>query len=122
MMRKAWAAGMLMLLMVAGIAIFALHWQGKETIQYYTARNKPYATAVPVIWPNGTVNVNTADAAALQTLTGISKSQIKALLKDREENGSFDYPEDLLYIKGIGEKTLAKIYNQLDFSWRESSN
>lgn len=122
MTRRAWAACLLVLLMIAGITIIASHWQGNDTVMCYTAFVKPAATAVPAAWPSGTVNVNTADAETLQTLTGINQSQIEALLADRAENGDFDFPEDLTYVKGIGEKTLAKLYDQLDFTWRNTGN
>jgi len=122
MTRRAWARGLLVLLTAAGIALFALHWQGGDSVRYIRAGVKPVASVEPYTWPSGPVNVNTADADALQALEGMSKSQIEALLMDRAENGAFDYPEDLVYVKGIGEKTLAKVYDQLDFSGCEPGN
>ena len=118
MNRKAWAVGFLALLMIACVVLIVLHWQNVETVTYYRASIKPETSAEPYAWPSGAVNVNTADFDALQTLEGINRSQIEALLNDREMNGPYDFPEDLLSIKGIGEKTLQKIYDQLDFSWR----
>ncbi|MFH1880957.1 MAG: helix-hairpin-helix domain-containing protein, partial [Bacillota bacterium] len=85
---------------------------------YYRGPVKPAASAAPYTWPGGAVNVNTADFSQLQTLEGINRAQIEALLEDRERNGAFDFPEDLIYVKGIGEKTLEKIFSQLDFSWQ----
>lgn len=122
MTRRAWAGGLLALLMIAGGALLAMHWQGRETVTYRQASIKPLTSTEPVRYPEGAVNVNTADQEELQTLTGISRSQIQALLDDRERNGPFDFPEDLIYVKGIGEKTLEKIYEQLDFSWRADGN
>lgn len=52
------------------------------------------------------VNINTADAAALQSLPGIGEKRAKDILADREANGPFRYPEDLARVKGIGEETL----------------
>jgi len=119
---KPWAGVLLALLMIAGTALVALHWQDSDTVTYMLYTVKPITGAEPYGWPHGKVNVNTADRDELLTLTGINRSQIDALLEDREKNGAFDFPEDLVYVKGIGEKTLEKIYDQLDFSWRETGN
>ena len=52
------------------------------------------------------VNVNTASAEELETLTGIGPSLAEKIVKEREENGTFDSLEDLLRVKGIGESKL----------------
>ncbi|MBE0601876.1 MAG: helix-hairpin-helix domain-containing protein [Firmicutes bacterium] len=122
MTRRAWAGGFLALLMVAGVALLVSHWQGRETVTYLQASVKPAVSSAPYSWPGGDVNVNTADFEQLQTLTGINRSQMQALLDDRALYGDFDFPEDLIFIKGIGEKTLEKIFDQLDFSWRINSD
>jgi competence ComEA-like helix-hairpin-helix protein len=122
MMRRTWAGGLLALLMIAGGALVAAHWQARETSEYLQEPVKPVQSAEPYSWPSGSVNVNTADFAELETLSGINRSQIQALLDDRELYGPFDFPEDLIYVKGIGDKTLQKIYDQLDFSWRADGN
>lgn len=122
MTRRAWAGGFLALLMAAGGALVAAHWQGGETVTYLRAPVKPLTSAMPVRYPSGDVNVNTAELEELETLAGITQSQIQALLQNRELYGPFDFPEDLISVKGIGEKTLEKIYGQLDFSWRADGN
>ena len=121
MTRKAWAGGFLALLAIAGAAWIVLHWQGKETASYLLAEVKPVTSVAPYAWPSGSVNVNTAAYEELDTLSGMNSAQIQALLDDRAQYGPFDFPEDLIYVKGIGEKTLEKIYSQLDFSWRETA-
>lgn len=55
---------------------------------------------------DGKVNINKADANALQTLPGIGPSKADAIIEYRETNGSFQTVEDLLNISGIGEKPL----------------
>lgn len=121
MTRKAWAGVFLALLTAAGVFWIALHWQ-VETVQYLSETLRPVTSVAPYAWPAGTVNVNTAGFDTLRTLDGISDSQIEALLKDRAKNGAFDYPEDLVSVKGIGEKTLSKIYDQLDYSGNVPEN
>ena len=52
------------------------------------------------------VNVNTADAEELETLTGIGPSLAQAILDYRAAHGAFETAEDLLNVKGIGEAKL----------------
>lgn len=55
----------------------------------------------------GPVNVNTADAAALSAnLKGVGPAKAEAIIAYRTANGPFQKPEDLLKVKGIGQKTL----------------
>ncbi|CZQ82408.1 helix-hairpin-helix motif [Trichococcus palustris] len=51
------------------------------------------------------VNINTADAAQLQTLTGIGEKKAELIIAYRKENGSFQTIEDIMEVSGIGEKT-----------------
>lgn len=65
------------------------------------------AWAVPALAEEaGLVNINTASVEQLMTLEGIGESYAKRIIEFREKNGPFQTPEDLLKIKGIGEKTL----------------
>ena len=52
------------------------------------------------------VNVNTADAEELETLTGIGPALAQAIVDYRAEHGAFRSAEDLLLVKGIGEAKL----------------
>lgn len=53
------------------------------------------------------ININTADAAALQTLPGIGEKRARDIVADRAANGPYRFPEELTRVKGIGEETLA---------------
>jgi competence protein ComEA len=53
----------------------------------------------------GKVNINTADAAALDTLPRIGPATAAHILEWRETNGRFTAIEDLMNVPGIGEKT-----------------
>ena len=55
------------------------------------------------------VNVNTASAEQLMTLPGVGEAKAAAIVAYRGENGTYNSPEDLLQVKGIGETLLAKI-------------
>lgn len=55
------------------------------------------------------VNLNTADEAALQTLSGIGPAKSQAIIAYRTENGPFQTIEDLKKISGFGEKTFERL-------------
>lgn len=59
--------------------------------------------------PAGEINVNTADADELDALPGVGPVIAGRIIEEREKNGAFVYAEDLLGVKGIGEKTLQKL-------------
>ncbi len=63
--------------------------------------------------PQGTVDVNNAPADVLDELKGVGPVLAQAIIDEREQNGPFYYPEDLIAVKGIGEKTLEKMWEQL---------
>ena len=50
------------------------------------------------------VNINEADADTLATLKGIGKDRALKIIEYREQNGAFEKPEDLMKVKGIGQK------------------
>lgn len=59
------------------------------------------------------VNLNTADVAGLQKLTGIGEKKAEQIIAYREQNGPFKKVEDLMQVSGIGEKTFASLKDQL---------
>ena len=58
---------------------------------------------------DGTVNLNTADQAALETLPRIGPALAQRIIDWRDENGRFRSVDDLLAVPGIGEKLLAGV-------------
>jgi len=55
----------------------------------------------------GPVDVNTADAETLSAeLQGIGMSKAVAIVEYREAHGPFKSPDDLILVKGIGERTI----------------
>ncbi len=61
----------------------------------------------------GLVNLNTADASALESLPGIGPATAKRILEYREKNGPFKKLEDIMNVKGIGEKAFLRLRPQL---------
>ena len=59
------------------------------------------------------ININTADKNELTKITGIGPSKAEKIIVFREEKGRFKKKEDLLQIKGIGQKTLERMNDQI---------
>ena len=69
------------------------------------------STQAPV--SNEKVNLNTAGVDELVTLPGIGKAYAERILEYREKNGPFKKVEDILNVRGIGEKTYERIKDRL---------
>lgn len=61
----------------------------------------------------GLVNINTADAAQLQTLNGIGEATAAKIIKDREANGPYQTIEDIKRVSGIGDKKFENIKDSI---------
>lgn len=59
--------------------------------------------------PGGRIDLNSADASALDTLPRIGPAIAERIVRWREEHGAFTSVDDLLAIPGIGEKMLAAL-------------
>jgi competence protein ComEA len=55
------------------------------------------------------VNINTATASQLEELPGIGKATADRIVEYRQKNGGFKKVEDLMNIRGIGEKSFLKL-------------
>ncbi|WP_010303447.1 helix-hairpin-helix domain-containing protein [Kurthia senegalensis] len=55
------------------------------------------------------ININVADSAALQTISGIGPAKAEAIIQFRTENGPFQSIDDLKKISGFGEKTVERL-------------
>ncbi len=72
-------------------------------------RAKPAAT--------GKININTATAQQLSDgLDGIGEVMAKRIIEYREKNGRFHSIEEIKNVQGIGDKTFAKLKDQITVS------
>lgn len=55
------------------------------------------------------ISLNTASLESLQMIPGVGEKTAQAIIAYREEHGAFTSIDDLLNIKGIGEKKLEKM-------------
>ena len=62
---------------------------------------------------SGLININTADSASLQTLTGIGPSTAEKIMDYRQSSGPFRSIEQIKEVSGIGEKTYEKFKDKI---------
>jgi comEA protein len=55
------------------------------------------------------INLNSATQADLEKLPGIGAATAKAIIEYRQKNGGFKKVEELMNVKGIGEKSFLKL-------------
>ena len=77
------------------------------------AQTKPgsRSTAKPAV--TTTVNINTASAAEFDALPGIGAKTAALIVEYRQKNGPFKKGEELMNVRGIGEKNFLKLKDQL---------
>ena len=61
-------------------------------------RSSPAQAAAPI-------NINTASASMLEGLPGIGKATAERIVEYRQKSGGFKKVEDLMNVRGIGEKS-----------------
>jgi competence protein ComEA len=66
---------------------------------------KPASTAI--------VNLNTASASDLENLPGIGAKTAARIVEYRQKNGAFKKIEELMNVRGLGEKNFLKLKSQL---------
>ncbi len=55
------------------------------------------------------INLNTATVEQLETLPGIGRKTAELIVQHRTQSGGFKRIEDLMNVKGIGEKSFLKL-------------
>jgi competence protein ComEA len=69
------------------------------------AQDKP-AKAAPAI---ATVNLNSATSVQLEALPGVGAKAAQRIIEYRQKNGAFKKIEELMNVKGFGEKSFLKL-------------
>lgn len=100
------ASALLMLLMVT------LSTQSITPIGYSSAAPAVQVTPLPAMSEHWLPNCG--DARSLDEMPGIGTVIAQRIIENREADGAFFFPEDLMEVKGIGEKTLNAIMEWLD--------
>jgi competence protein ComEA len=90
-------------LLVVGLGVTASAAQESSRRASSSPPTSPSAAAAAPI------NLNTASIAQLETLPGIGRSTAERILEYRQKNGSFKKIEDLMNVRGVGEKSFLKL-------------
>lgn len=70
-------------------------------------------SASPTPHSEGKVNINTANADQLRTLPGIGPVTAQRVIEHRTKNGPFKKVEDLMSVKGIGQKRFSVLKDRI---------
>ncbi|MFC1505016.1 ComEA family DNA-binding protein [Thermodesulfobacteriota bacterium] len=62
---------------------------------------------------SGKININTASVEELAQLDRVGTQYAQRIVAYREANGPFTNPQDILNVKGIGQKTLEANKNRI---------
>lgn len=103
------------LLLTAAFAMILMHLHMPgQTISYQMEKPGTTDRTMPrPALPNGDVDINRAGLDELDRLAGVGPAIAQRIIDEREAGGPFHYPEDLLCVSGIGEKTLEKLRDQI---------
>lgn len=84
-----------------------------EAEQSAVAEQSTAAEAASTGNADGLVNINTADESELSAIDGIGAGKAAAIVKYRQENGSFQSIQDIMKVSGIKEGTYEKIKDKI---------
>jgi competence protein ComEA len=93
---------------VASLLVSCLLFGGAAVAAQPDEQDKPVSARASAA-PAAPVNLNTATQAQLETLPGIGAATAKRILEYRQKSGSFKKIEELMNVKGIGEKSFLKL-------------
>ena len=107
MKRKSFC-GLAMMILAAGMCFFFPFMAGNQPAPIRLISAGITGETPEAIHPAGygTIDINTAGQEALISLHGIGETLAGEIIRKREIYGWFYYPEDLISVKGIGEKKL----------------
>ena len=91
---------------IGGLAVLALLLSGPAVLADQQARPPDEASRSSAAT---LVNLNTATAAQLETLPGVGPALAARIIEHRQKTGGFKKIEELMNIKGFGEKNFLRL-------------
>ena len=98
------------------LAIVSLFAASPHPVSAQTAVRAAKVSPVP-----GVVNINTASATDLEALPGIGAKTAARIIEYRQKNGPFKKIEELMNVRGVGEKNFMKLKPQIAVAARAES-
>ncbi|MBI3400135.1 MAG: helix-hairpin-helix domain-containing protein [Acidobacteria bacterium] len=95
------------------VALVSLLASQPQTI---AAQSKAGPSAAPKAAAGAVVNINTASASDFESLPGIGAKTAARIVEYRQKNGPFKKVEELMNVRGVGEKNFLKLKPQLTIS------
>ena len=94
--------------LVAAAFLVSTHTPAAAAAQRTAA---PRSAAKPAV--TGVINLNTASATDLEALPGIGAKTAARIVEYRQKNGPFKKIEELMNVRGVGEKNFLKLKAQI---------
>jgi comEA protein len=98
----------MMVPLVAAACLLAVH-----TPTLSAAQSKPASRTTTAKPAGKVVNINTASVAELNGLPGIGAKTAALIVEYRQKNGPFKKIEELMNVRGVGEKNFLKLKDQV---------
>ena len=112
--KRATFAGILLALLAVGICLLALMDVPHGVSRSFAATGVEREPEKPAL-PGGTVRINEAETDELLQLPGVGETLAAAIQDEIAQHGPFYYPEDLMAVKGIGQRKFQQILPYLNF-------
>src|SRR6058998_664467 len=98
------------------LALIALVGFATTSYAAQTPRAQAPAVAAAKSPSKEVININTATAADLERLPGIGAKTAGRIVEYRQKNGPFKKVEELMNIRGVGEKNFLRLRTQISVS------
>ena len=104
-----------MLLSIVTLSVFAIAHAGAAGAAQAPSGNRAPVNSVKSVKGDvpASVNINTASVKELDALPGIGTKTAALIVEYRQKNGPFKKIEELMNVRGVGEKSFLKLKPQL---------
>jgi len=97
------------LLSIVALSAFTIALPSAASAAQASSGSRPAAKSEPM----ATININTASVKELDALPGIGAKTAALIVEYRQKNGPFKKIEELMNVRGVGEKSFLKLKPQL---------